>query len=134
MDVTGGMRRLTCLASSVNVENVRRTSAAMMKPSLESLEAAVDHTVEERFGEALEQNVSTSNACHAAIGSGFVQGSLDLPSKLSLRHPHVLRPRAAPGDTHERRSAHEAGEHGHGHEAVDGEGHGGEEGKGSHAH
>ncbi|MDH3694669.1 MAG: hypothetical protein OER96_08880, partial [Gammaproteobacteria bacterium] len=69
----------------------------MMGPSIESLDDAIEHGNSKKFQTALEQTVSTCNACHTATGSSFIQVTLDAQESISLRHPHTFAERGIPG-------------------------------------
>jgi hypothetical protein len=91
------LKRLSSLSSSIDAEK-GSLMQAMMEPSFEALQSAIEHGNGEKFGKALTQTVDTCNACHSAVGSEFVEVTLEVPSLLSLRHPHKLSPRAVPAD------------------------------------
>ena len=90
------MKRLALLSTSIDAEK-GQLMQAMMGPTFEALEKAIEHGNHEKFEKALVQTIDTCNACHAATGSDFVQVTLDARDSLSLRHPHKLMPRAVPG-------------------------------------
>ena len=48
----------------------------------------------------IDQTIDACNSCHVATGSAFITVRLDASDTLSLRHPHALTPREAPGGHH----------------------------------
>ena len=90
------MKRLTILSTTIDGEK-GRLMQAMLGPSFDALDKAIEHGNHQKFEKALVQTTDTCNACHAATGSDFVQVTLDARDSLSLRHPHKLMRRAVPG-------------------------------------
>ncbi len=83
---------------STTIDNEKgQLMQAMLGPSFEALDKAIEHGNHEKFEKALVQTIDTCNACHAATGSEFIQVTLDARDSLSLRHPHRLMQRAVPG-------------------------------------
>lgn len=71
-----------------------------MKP----VDKAIDNENRNEFIEAIEKVPEGCNNCHAAVGSPFIRVSLDIPTALSLRHPHVLeKSEISEEDVHEQR-------------------------------
>ncbi len=94
------MKRLTRLSTTIDKEK-GQLMQAMLAPSFEAVESAIEHGNHEKFEKALTQTIDTCNACHAATGSEFVQVTLDARDSLSLRHPHKLMRRPVPsGHSH----------------------------------
>ena len=87
----------------------------MMQQNFDDLSKAIEHGNSKKFEQALEQTVSTCNACHTATGSDFIEVILDETQALSMRHPHQLRKRGVPeGHSHamakpsaEKKAAHD---------------------------
>jgi hypothetical protein len=105
------MKRVTKLSTAVDAEKGELMNA-MMDPSLESLEQAIGEGNIENFNKALDQTLSTCNACHVATDSGFVQVSMDAQGSLSMRHPHSFLAQQAPkGHGHGEPTGMEDGEH-----------------------
>jgi hypothetical protein len=86
------MMRLTRLSNSIDADN-GKLMGAMMEPSFEALEHAIEDSNHEKFEKALTQTIDTCNACHTATGSSFVQVTLDARGSLSMRHPHSFMQR-----------------------------------------
>jgi hypothetical protein len=90
------MKRLTILSTTIDAER-GQLMQAMLGPSFEALESAIEHNDHEKFETALTQTIDTCNACHAATGSDFVQVTLDAREALSIRHPHKFMEQKVPG-------------------------------------
>ena len=95
------MQRLAALSTSIDAEK-GALMQAMMGPSFDALNQAIEHADLTAFEKTLSQTVMTCNACHSATGSEFIQITLDGRDAMSLRHPHAFSQRSVPG------------EHGHG--------------------
>jgi len=94
------MMRLARLSPSIDNDK-GNLMIAMLEPSFEALEHAIEHSNHEKFHKALSQTIDTCNACHTATGSKFVQVELDARGSLSMRHPHKLMERQVPdGHSH----------------------------------
>ncbi len=110
------IKRITRLATAADA-NKGKLMQTMMASSYEALEGAIEHGNANKFQRALQQTISSCNACHTATGSDFVQVTLDAKEALSLRHPHRLDQRGAPaGHTHSHsmsESMQKTQEHGH---------------------
>ena len=52
------------------------------------INASIEHGNAESFDSALNETVTGCNACHAAVGSEFIQVTLGTESSLSMRHSH----------------------------------------------
>ena len=89
------MKRLAQLSTFIDADK-GKLMLAMLEPSFEALEGAIEHNDHEKFEKALTQTIDTCNACHTATGSGFVQVTLDARDSLSLRHPHKFVERQVP--------------------------------------
>ncbi len=61
-----------------------------MTGSFNKINAAIEHEDPKSFSKALTETVKNCNACHAAVGSGFIVVTLDVDESLSMRHPHQL--------------------------------------------
>jgi hypothetical protein len=59
-----------------------------MKGGFDKINAAIEHGNAESFDSALNETLNGCNACHAAVGSEFVQVTLDAERSLSMRHSH----------------------------------------------
>jgi len=57
---------------------------------LEHVDAAIDSGNRDAFDKAITHMVGDCNACHTAVGSPFMQVTLNPPDTLSLRHSHKL--------------------------------------------
>lgn len=68
-----------------------------MTESFSKLTAAIEHGNRESFDKALIGTLNNCNACHAAVGSGFIKVTLDVDESLSMRHPHRLTKSKKPG-------------------------------------
>ncbi len=90
------MKRLTRLSTTIDNEK-GQLMQAMLAPSFEALESAIEHNDHEKFEKALTQTIDTCNACHTATGSDFVQVTFDAREALSIRHPHKFMEREVPG-------------------------------------
>ena len=90
------MKRLTILSTTIDKE-MGQLMQAMLAPSFEAVESAIEHNDHEKFEKALTQTIDTCNACHTATGSDFVQVTLDAGEALSIRHPHKFMEREVPG-------------------------------------
>lgn len=91
------MQRIMKVIGRVNPE-YGEMMQGFMSPSFDSLNAAIEHADRQAFSEALAGTVENCNACHAGVGSGFVEVTLDVDGSLSMRHPHRLQPSEKPGD------------------------------------
>jgi hypothetical protein len=89
------MKQLMQLSTSIDADN-GRLMVAMLEPSFEALEHAIEDSNHEKFEQALTQTIGTCNACHTATGSDFVQVTLDASDSLSMRHPHRFMEQQAP--------------------------------------
>ena len=83
------LKRLTAISTYIDADN-GKLMQDMMAPSFGDLEGAIEHGSEKKFQKALEQTVSTCNACHTATGSAFIQVTLDTDDAVSIRHPHTF--------------------------------------------
>ncbi|MFQ5755888.1 MAG: hypothetical protein ACE5H7_07295 [Acidiferrobacterales bacterium] len=68
-----------------------------MTASFNKLNAAIEHGNSKSFDKALNETVKNCNACHAAVGSEFVQVTLDAQRSLSMRHSHEFMHRKMMG-------------------------------------
>ncbi|NIR30857.1 MAG: hypothetical protein GWN84_16385 [Gammaproteobacteria bacterium] len=84
-----GMQQIAAVAKRVNPQQGELLHAYMQQPFAE-LEEAIEHTDHGAFTAALAQSIENCNACHQAVGSPFIQVSLNPSSQLSMRHPHKL--------------------------------------------
>lgn len=96
-----------------------------MSGPLNNLAELIDHRDQEAFVQALEQTVQVCNACHQAVGSPFIQVTLEPPEALNMRHPHKLQSSEAPrehthGEANEAMNDHMPGGH---HEGETADGH-----------
>lgn len=103
------LKRITSLSPTIDEKN-GRLMIAMMGPSFDALEEAIEHGNHEKFEKALSQSINTCNSCHVATGSEFVEVTLDAEESLSMRHPHRFMRRDMPSG------------HAHGHAAMPGMG------------
>ena len=90
------MKRMVDLSPTIDAKN-GELMKAMLAPSLDAIDAAVDDADGKKFEQALEQTVNTCNACHAAAGSPFIDVTLNANEALSMRHPHRFLMRKAMG-------------------------------------
>lgn len=65
---------------------------------------AIEHGDRTAFEKALKETVKNCNACHVAVGSSFIEVTLDVDQVLSMRHSHKFE---------QHRAAHEMGTHTH---------------------
>ncbi|TDJ28368.1 MAG: hypothetical protein E2O57_04520 [Gammaproteobacteria bacterium] len=94
------MIRLARLSTAIDADK-GRLMEAMLGPSFEALEHAIEDSNHEKFETALTQTIDTCNACHTATGSDFIQVTLDARKSLSMRHPHSFMARKMPsGHSH----------------------------------
>lgn len=91
------IKRLTRLSSDIDADK-GKIMQAMMGPSIDSLEAAIEHGNVKSFQSALEQTTAICNSCHTATGSPFINVTLDAEKSLSMRHPHNFHSQKAMGD------------------------------------
>ncbi len=84
-----GMQQIAALVRRINPQQGELLHAYMQQPFAD-LEKAIEHTDHGAFGAALEQSIENCNACHQAVGSPFIQVTLNPVSQLSMRHPHKL--------------------------------------------
>lgn len=102
------MQQIAAEAERLHPERGQLLAAYMAAP-FESLDEAIDHSNYEAFDGALRQTLQSCNACHRAVGSPFIQVTLNPPSQLSMRHPHKLQPsEPLHGHTHGASGTHEA--------------------------
>lgn len=90
------MKRMAADSKTIDAEKGQLLQG-MMGPSFEALTHAVEDGNANKLEKALEQTISTCNACHVATGSAFVEATLDARESLSLRHPHRLMERKMEG-------------------------------------
>lgn len=88
---------MTAISPTIDKEK-GQLMQAMMGPSYDALESAIEHGNHEKFEKALNQAVSTCNSCHVATGSEFVEVILNARESLSMRHPHRFMRRDMPSD------------------------------------
>ncbi len=69
-----------------------------MNQSFRSLNAAIEHGDHNSFTRALGETVKNCNACHNAVGSPFIEVSLEVDESLNMRHPHALHKSKKPGE------------------------------------
>jgi hypothetical protein len=94
------MKRITSLSPTIDKEK-GQLMQAMMVPSYDALDEAIEHGNHQKFEKALNQTISTCNSCHVATGSEFVEVTLNATESLSMRHPHRFTRREVPaGHTH----------------------------------
>jgi hypothetical protein len=91
------MKQLMRLSISIDADK-GRLMGAMLEPSFEALEHAIEDSNHEKFEKALVQTIGSCNACHTVTGSDFVQVTLDASDSLSMRHPHSFMEQQAPSD------------------------------------
>jgi len=91
------MQRIMKVIGRINPE-YGQMMQGFLSPSFDELNAAMEHGDRQAFNEALTGAVEQCNACHAAVGSGFVEVTLDVEESLSMRHPHRLQQSEKPGD------------------------------------
>ncbi|MDI5933839.1 hypothetical protein [Halomonas kalidii] len=96
-----------------------------MSGPLNNLAELIDHRDQQAFVQALEQTVQVCNACHQAVGSPFIQVTLEPSEALNMRHPHKLQSSEAPrehkhGEADESMNDHMPGGH---HEGETADGH-----------
>lgn len=85
------MQRMLAMSNVIDPEKGKLMSA-MLSHDMASLESAIQHRSQQRFRKALNATVVNCNACHVASGSPFIQVTLDVPTGLSMRHPHQFSP------------------------------------------
>ena len=83
------IKRLSALSQYIDADKGAMMQA-MMGPSYETLEEAIEHGNRDELRTALDGTVKACNACHVATGSPFVQVVLDAEKSISMRHPHAL--------------------------------------------
>jgi len=91
------MQRIMKVIGRVNPE-YGEMMQAFMSPSFAELNAAIEHGDRQAFNEALTGAVDQCNACHAGVGSPFIEVTLDVDESLSMRHPHRLQQSEKPGE------------------------------------
>lgn len=93
------MQRLIDVSKAVDAERGQMFQGFMQGPMSE-INAAIEHEDGQRFLDALDKTVENCNACHKAVGSGFVRVTLNVPSVLSMRHAHQLKESSVTGMEH----------------------------------
>ena len=63
---------------------------AFIGEDLEKIDDLIAHGDKAGFIKQLSATVMHCNACHKAVGSPFIQVSLDVSPNMTVRHPHVL--------------------------------------------
>jgi len=91
---------------------------AMLSPGFNEIGEAIETGDGKRMDAALEQTITACNACHQAVGSGFLKVTVGTDHVLSLRHSHVLTGTKPGGHMHGHggegmMQGAEAGGHGH---------------------
>jgi hypothetical protein len=81
--------RLLAVAQAIDPEKGRLLKS-FMGESLERLDDAIAHGDKAAFDKYLTATVQNCNACHAAVGSSFIQVSLDVAPNMTMRHPHIF--------------------------------------------
>ena len=83
------MQRMVGVASAIDPEK-GALMKGFMTGSFNKINAAIEHEDPKSFIKALTDTVKNCNACHDAVGSGFIVVTLDVNESLSMRHPHQL--------------------------------------------
>ncbi len=91
-----GMKGLIDVAKQVDPEKGPMLDG-FMTAGFNKLNAAIEHGDTAAFVTALEETVTSCNACHVAVGSPFIKVTLEARDALSLRHSHDLGESKMPG-------------------------------------
>jgi hypothetical protein len=91
--------RLLGVAQAIDPEK-GKLMQSFIGEDLEHLDDAIAHGDKAEFAKALNETVVHCNACHVAVGSPFIQVSLDVGPNMSMRHPHVFTPQHATKHQH----------------------------------
>jgi cytochrome c556 len=83
------MQRMIKVVNAIDPEK-GALMKGFMTGSFNKINAAIEHENSESFSKALSETVKNCNACHGAVGSGFINVTLDVNESLSMRHPHQL--------------------------------------------
>ena len=83
------IQRMVGVASAIDPEK-GALMKGFMTGSFNKINAAIEHEDPKSFIKALTDTVKNCNACHTAVGSGFIVITLDVDESLSMRHPHQL--------------------------------------------
>lgn len=81
------MQRMEKIVTAIDPEK-GALMKGFMRASFNKLNAAIEHGNLKSFNKALAETIKNCNACHAAVGSEFVQVTLDAKHSLSMRHSH----------------------------------------------
>ena len=81
------MREMVEVISAVDPEK-GALMQGFMTGSFNKINAAIEHGNGKSFNQALDDTVKNCNACHDAVGSKYIQVTLDAKNSLSMRHSH----------------------------------------------
>ena len=84
------LKRLVDVAKAIDPEK-GELMKGFMTAVFNKISAAIEHKNPKSFNQALTETVNNCNACHKAVGSGFIDVTLDVKESMSMRHPHQLR-------------------------------------------
>lgn len=84
------LKRLLGVAMVIDAQK-GQLLATFLNPSLEKIEAAIEHTNGKAFFKALDETVVNCNTCHKAVGSEFIRITLNADEVVSMRHSHAFR-------------------------------------------
>ena len=84
------MKRMVGLAETIDPEK-GKLFVTFMNGNLAGIQGAIEHGNEEKFVASVNRTVQSCNACHTAAGSPFIEVALDVPTMLTMRHPHALK-------------------------------------------
>jgi len=103
------LRKEVGAAKYLDTEN-GKLFGAMLTPAFTEIEHAIEKGDTKKFKAAMEQTITSCNACHTAVGSGFIKVTLSTRHVLSMRHSHTLSARA-PSEGHHHHGDEAEGEH-----------------------
>jgi hypothetical protein len=81
------MQRMEKIVTAIDPEK-GALMKGFMTASFNKLNVAIEHGNRESFNKALTETIKNCNACHTAVGSKFVEVTLDAKHSLSMRHSH----------------------------------------------
>jgi len=94
------MERLMKVFDAIDEQKGAMLKGFMTVPMLQ-LRKIIEHGKHEPFVAALKEATASCNACHQAVGSEFINVTLDTSDALSIRHPHrFIESKASHTHTH----------------------------------
>ena len=84
------LRRLMGVAKAIDGQK-GQLLATFLNPSLDKINAAIEHGKLKPFLKAMDETVINCNTCHKAVGAGFIRITLNADEAVSMRHSHAFQ-------------------------------------------